>query len=112
MYIYIYISLYIYIDITLSTEKEGVRVRENKEQRPILYLQEMAGHCNAAGEHEGDPGGFYFVCVMTYHSEFVFAKRYGFGCNLFRPPTKVAPNTVPFSVSVLAVVTRKGQQSP
>ena len=31
-------------------------------------------------------GGVYFVCVMKYHSEFCFAKRYDFGCNLCFAP--------------------------
>ena len=32
-------------------------------------------------------GGSSFVCVMKYHSDVVFAKRYDFGCNLCFAPT-------------------------
>ena len=31
-------------------------------------------------------GGFYFVRVMTFHSEFFFAKWYKFGCNFCFAP--------------------------
>ena len=45
---------------------------------------------------------------MELYSEFCFAKRYDFGCNLWdREETQVTPNIVPFSVSVLAVVANK-----
>ena len=51
---------------------------------------------------------FMFVCVMDLHSEFSFAKRYDFGCNFVSPPqNQITYNIVPFSVSVLAVVTNK-----
>ena len=53
-------------------------------------------------------GGFYFVRVVQLCSEFLFAKRYVFGCNLcFAPLTTSCTQIVPFSVSVLAVVTNK-----
>ena len=54
-------------------------------------------------------GGFYFVCVMRVCREFSFAKRYDFERNLCFALTwqQLAPKIVPFSVSVLAVVTNK-----
>ena len=30
--------------------------------------------------------GFYFVCIVTIHSEFFFTKRDDFGCNFLSPP--------------------------
>ena len=60
-----------------------------------------------------------FVCVMTFRSEFLFAKRYAFGCNfclalIFLGKWEqggegkhFVPTIVAFSVSVLAVVTNK-----
>ena len=46
---------------------------------------------------------------MNLCSEVVFAKRYGFGCNFWdrEGRKQVTPKFVPFSVSVLAVVTDK-----
>ena len=47
---------------------------------------------------------------MIYHGELVFAKRFGFGYNFWDREgrgTAVTPKLVPFSVSVLAVVTNK-----
>ena len=53
-------------------------------------------------------GGFYVVRVRTFHNEALFTERYGFVCNFcFAPLTKVTPQVVLFSVSVLAVVTNK-----
>ena len=45
---------------------------------------------------------------MRLCTEFLFAKRYDFGCNFcFASLKQVTPKIVPFSVSVLAVVTSK-----
>ena len=56
---------------------------------------------------------------MTFHGEVAFAKRYDFGCDSCFAPSlltkvgwggedkQVTPKIVPFSASVLAVVTNK-----
>ena len=55
--------------------------------------------------------GFYFVRVMILYSEVCVAKRYGFGCIFCNREgsnkQQVTQIIVPFSVSVLAVVTNK-----
>ena len=55
-------------------------------------------------------GAFYFVIVMNFYSEFLFAKWLHFGFKLFGQGggrNKNTPTIVPFSVSVLALVTNK-----
>ena len=48
---------------------------------------------------------------MKCHSETSFAKRHNFGCNSFgqggQEQKQVSPKIVPFSASVLAMVTNK-----
>ena len=56
-------------------------------------------------------GGFYFGRVVNLCSEFSVAKLYDFGCNFCdregRNKNKLHQQFIPFSVSVLAVVTNK-----
>ena len=54
-------------------------------------------------------GGFYFVRVMNFHGEFLLQLNgTTSGCNsCFAPLKQATPTIVPFSVSVLAVVTNK-----
>ena len=52
--------------------------------------------------------GVYFVHVMKLYSEVLSAKRYDFGCNFWdrEGRKKSYPQSIPFSVSVLAVASR------
>ena len=54
-------------------------------------------------------GGFYFACVMNLYSEWFLLNGTSLGVTFGtgRGGKEVTPKTVPFNVSVLAVVTNK-----
>ena len=39
-------------------------------------------------------GDFYFVCVMTFHSEFILLSGTILGVTFVSPPNKVTPNCI------------------
>ena len=77
LYIYIYICTHV-PSLLSGTFQPAADNRAGSDSASFVSIRRASsGTCLY--------GGSYFVRVLTFHGEVVFAERYGFGCNFWFP---------------------------